>query len=231
MIVSIHQPAYLPWLGYFDKIIRSDIYVYLDTVQLEKNSYSYTYRNKIKTPQGAKWLTIPLKSKGYRVSSIGDIPIDNSQDWKRNHLKSIYMNYRKSTYFDDLYPKLELLYQTEYERFSELAYVHLEFWLNELQINTRVVKASMTTVKSKKSALILDLCEQFGAKKYISGAQGINYLDEQSFKRKSIGIEYQDYKHPIYPQLFGEYIPNLAVVDYWMNTHQIDLITGGCESV
>ena len=227
MIVSIHQPAYLPWLGYFDKISRSDIFVYLDTVQLEKNSYSFTYRNKIKTPQGAKWLTIPLKSKGYRARSIDDIPIDNSQDWKRKHLKSIYVNYKKSTYFDELYPKLELLYQTDYKYFSEFAYVHLEFWLNELQINTKVIKASMTTIKSKKSALILELCEQFGAKKYISGAQGINYLDEQSFKNKSIQIEYQNYKHPIYPQLFGEYIPNLAVVDYWMNTHRTHLITGG----
>ena len=137
------------------------------------------------------------------------------------------MNYKKSTYFDELFPKLELLYHTDYQNFSELAYVHLEFWLNELKINTAVVKASLTTVKSKKSALILDLCEQFGAKRYISGAQGINYLDEQSFKNKSIQIEYQDYKHPIYPQLFGEYIPNLAVVDYWMNTHQFNLSTGG----
>ena len=227
MIVSIHQPAYLPWLGYFDKINRSDIFVYLDTVQLEKNSYSFTYRNKIKTPQGAKWLTIPLKSKGYMASSIDDIPIDNSQNWKRKHLRSIYMNYKKSPYFDELYPKLELLYQTDYKYFSELAFAHLEFWLNELQISTKVIKASMTTVKSKKSALILELCQQFEAKKYISGAQGINYLDEQSFKRKSIQIEYQNYKHPIYPQLFGEYIPNLAVVDYWMNTHRTDLITGG----
>ena len=225
MIVSIHQPAYLPWLGYFDKISRSDIYVFLDTVQLERNSY--TYRNKIKTPQGAKWLTIPLIFKGHMASSIGDIPIDTSQDWKRKHLRSIYVNYKKSTYFDEFFPKLELLYHTDYEHFSELAYAHLEFWLNELQISTAVVKASMTTVKSKRSALILDLCEQFGAKKYISGAQGINYLDEQSFKIKSIQIEYQDYKHPIYPQKFGEFIPNLAVVDYWMNTHQTELITGG----
>ena len=225
MIVSIHQPAYLPWLGYFDRISRSDIYIFLDTVQLEKNSY--TYRNKIKTPQGAQWLTIPLIFKGHMASSIGDIPIDTSKDWKRKHLKSIYVNYKKSTYFDELFPKLELLYHTDYKHFSELAYVHLKFWLNELQINTTVVKASMTTVKSKKSALILDLCEQLGAKKYLSGAQGINYLDEQSFKKKSIQIEYQDYKHPIYPQLFGEYLPNLAIVDYWMNTRQTELITGG----
>ena len=86
MIISIHQPAYLPWLGYFDKIQRSDFFIYLDSVQLEKNSYSYTYRNKIKTPQGSTWLTIPLKTKGYTTKSIRDIRIDNSQHWKKKHL-------------------------------------------------------------------------------------------------------------------------------------------------
>jgi hypothetical protein len=111
MIISIHQPAYLPWLGYFDKINRSDIFIYLDTVQLEKNSYSYTYRNKIKTPQGSTWLTVPLKTKGHTAKSIGDIRIDNSRNWKKKHLKNIFFNYKKAKFFDEVYPKIALLFE------------------------------------------------------------------------------------------------------------------------
>ena len=223
MIVTIHQSAYLPWLGYFEKISRSDVFVILDVVQLENNSYSY--RNKIKTPQGSIWLSIPLKTKGHMTNTIKEIRIDNSQEWNKKHLKSIFYNYKKSPYFDDLYPKLEALYQTNYVFFSELAYMHILFWLKELQIKTKVVKASDTPTNSSKSALILDLCEHFRATKYISGALGKNYLDEIAFQRKSIHIEYQNYQHPLYPQLHGDFLPNLAIVDFWMNTHQVDLIT------
>ena len=225
MIVTIHQPAYLPWLAYFDKISRSDVFVFLDTVQLEKNSYSYTYRNKIKSPQGSMWLTVPLKAKGHMNNTIREIPIDYSQRWKKKHLKSIFFNYNKSPYFNELYPKLESLYQTSYEFFSELAYMHLLFWLEELQIKTKVVRASDTPINSRKSALILDLCEHFQATRYISGALGKNYLDESAFQQKSIHIEYQKYQHPLYPQLYGDFLPNLAIVDFWMNTHQTDLIS------
>jgi len=218
MIATIHQPSYLPWLGYFDKISRSDMYIFLDSVQLEKNSYSY--RNKIKTPQGTLWLTIPLKMKGHTSKAINEVLIDNSQQWKKKHLKSIYHNYKKSPYFDELYPKLESLYGVDYDLFSELTYKHLMFWLNELNIKSRVVKSSDLSIDSRKSDLILDLCNHFNADKYISGAQGKDYLVEDGFISNSIEIEYQDYKHPVYQQLYGDFVSHLGVIDFWMNSHQ-----------
>ena len=148
MIISIHQPAYLPWLGYFDKINRSDVFIYLDSVQLEKNSY--TCRNKIKTPQGSTWLTIPLITKGHTTNSIEDIRIDNSQNWKKKHLKNIFFNYKKAKYFDELYPKIELLFEEDFDLFSDLAYKHLVFWLNEFKIQTKIVKSSMLDIETKK---------------------------------------------------------------------------------
>jgi len=220
MVLTIHQPSYLPWLGYFDKISRSDIYIFLDSVQLEKNSYSY--RNKIKTSQGTTWLTIPLKLKGHTSKLIQDVLIDNSQQWKKKHLKSIYYNYKKSPFFDQLYPKLECLYEEEYDLFSDLSYEHLMFWLKELNIQTKVVKSSNLSVDSKKSDLILDLCKSFNANMYISGAQGKDYLVEDDFISNSIEIEYQDYKHPVYSQLYGGFISHLGIIDYWMNSHQYD---------
>jgi len=224
MIISIHQPAYLPWLGYFDKINRSDIFIYLDTVQLEKNSY--TCRNKIKTPQGSTWLTIPLITKGHTANSIGDIRIDNSQNWKKKHLKNIFLNYKKSKFFDELYPKIELLFEEDFDLFSDLAYRHLVFWLDEFNIQTKIVKSSTLDIETKKSDLILDLCSFFNASKYLSGTLGKAYLNEGSFDQHGIQIEYQNYSHPVYQQLNGEFLPNMGIVDFWMNTHDVELITG-----
>jgi len=224
MIISIHQPAYLPWLGYFEKINRSDIFIYLDTVQLEKNSY--TFRNKIKTPQGSTWLTIPLITKGHTTNSIRDIKIDNSQNWKKNHLKNIFFNYKKAKFFDELYPKIELLFDEDFDLFSDLAYKHMVFWLDELNIQTKIVKSSTLDIETKKSDLILDLCSNFNANKYLSGALGKAYLNEDSFDQQNIQIEYQNYSHPVYQQLNGEFLPYMGIVDFWMNTRDIELITG-----
>jgi len=221
MIISIHQPAYLPWLGYFDKIIRSDVFVYLDTVQIEKNSYSY--RNKIKTPQGSTWLTIPLKMKGHTSNGIKDVLIDNSQQWKKKHLKNIFFNYKKSLFFDELYPRIEELYQQDFDLFSDLTYQHLLFWLSELNIDTKIIKSSDLDINSKKSDLILDLCSEFDADKYISGALGKDYLDEGDFKMKGVEVEYQNYQHPQYAQLHGEFLSHMGIVDFCMNSKNSNL--------
>ena len=222
MVVTIHQPAYIPWLGYFEKIKNSDVYIYLDTVQFEKRGFSH--RNKIKSSNGPIWLTVPVKTKGHRNCTIRDILIDNTQDWKKRHLKTIFTSYKKAEWFNLLYPKLERLYQDQHDYLSDLAYAHLLFWLSELRINTQVIRSSELLVHSKKSDLILELCVKMRASRYISGTLGRNYINESDFERHSIAIEYQDYKYPNYSQLFGEFIPNLSVVDFWMNSHELDLI-------
>lgn len=224
MILTAHQPAYLPWLGYFDKIIRSDIYVFLDSVQYEVRSF--INRNKIKTPRGTIWLTVPVKPHGHRFFTIAELEIDNSQNWREKHLKTIFLNYKKTPRFEECYSKLKDLYKKEYRFLSDLCWDHLIFWLNELNIKKKIVRSSQTSIKSRKSDLILDLCKYFGADYYISGAFGKNYLKEEDFKRNKITIEYQNYQHPIYPQLWGDFIPNLCIVDFWMNTDKYWLITG-----
>ena len=172
-------------------------------------------------------MTVPLKTKGHLSNTIKDIQIDNSQSWQRKHLKSISMNYGKSPYFNRLYPKLEKLYNASHELFTDLAFSHLMFWLEELGIGTKVVKSSRLSIESKKSELVLDLCMNFKASRYISGALGRDYLDESAFRKKSIRIEYQNYVHPEYPQLYGAFMPNLSIVDFWMNSHCPELISKG----
>ena len=224
MVISIHQPAYLPWLGYFDKILRSDIFIYLDTVQLEKNSF--TCRNKIKTPQGDAWLTVPLKMQGHTSAVIKDMWIDNSQQWKKKHLKNIFFNYKKASFFHELYHKLESLYAQNFDLFSDLAYHHLLFWMQELNVKTTVFKSSDLDVGGSKSDLILNLCTNFHATTYLSGALGKSYLEESSFVEHKIKIQYQNYQHPFYSQLHGPFLQSMSILDFWMNSHQVNLIRG-----
>lgn len=214
--LSAHQPAYLPWLGYFEKIARSDVFVYLDTVQFEKNSF--INRNRIKSTQGPLWLTIPVRQKGHMSSTLQTLQIDEAQPWRDKHLKSIALNYRKAPGFAEKFAKLEQVYDRTAPTLAEFCWRQLQFWLNELEITTPVLRASQLPVMGKKSELILNLCLQQRADAYLSGKLGRDYLDEAAFAAHRIGVSYQDYQSPCYPQLHGEFVPALGVVDLWMNS-------------
>ena len=215
MILSAHQPAYLPWLGYFDKIAQSDIFVYLDTVQFEKNSF--INRNKIKTPQGCLWLTIPVRIKGHTNATISTLEIDECQAWRIKHLKTIEMNYRKSPYFHECFPKYEALLNMPISNLAELCWQQMIFWLAEFEIATKLVRLSDLNIFSKKSELIQDICKNLSADKYLSGIMGKNYLNESNFSADGINIIYQNFNHPIYLQNWGLFEPNMGIIDYWMN--------------
>lgn len=222
MIVSISQPAYLPWLGYFERIAKSNIHVILDNVQLEARGY--THRNRIKTATGPIWLTIPIRKHGHRESVITDIEVDNSQRWHERHLKSIVSAYGRSPFFESNYSKLSRLFESEYKHLWELCYQQLQFWLNELGIGTRIVRASSLPVDGSKSDLILGICRELKATHYYSGALGKGYLDEDAFSKCGMLVSYQSYETPPYPQRFGEFVPNLSVVDFWMNCDEYSRI-------
>jgi hypothetical protein len=222
VILSAHQPAYLPWLGYFDKILRSDIFVYLDSVQFEKGSF--INRNKIKTANGPTMLTIPLKLQGYKEVGIGDIQVDNSQNWQHKHLKSISLSYRKATRFEECFSKLEKLYKDKSDLLSDICLTQLRFWLQEFSINTKVVCSRGLPVKSKKSDLVFDLCRHFIANDYLSGPLGKHYLKESDFFANDIKVTYQDYKHPVYPQLYGDFLPSMGIIDFYMNSGDLSIL-------
>lgn len=216
MILSAHQPAYLPWPGYFDKIARADVFVYLDTVQFEKNSF--INRNRIKTPQGVQWLTVPVKTRGHLSGSLRETEIEGSQNWRAKHLKSIAMNYSRAPHFATGFAHLERLLGDTETNLSELCWNQLRFWLDTFRIDTRVVRASELAVTGTKSDLVLELCQALGADHYLSGALGRDYLVSEDFRAAGITLEFQSYATPAYPQQWGrEFVPALSVVDYWMN--------------
>lgn len=225
MILSAHQPAYLPWLGYFEKIARADIFVFLDTVQYEKNSF--INRNRIKGPNGPIWLTVPVKGKDHLSGSLRTTVIDNSKDWRRKHLKNIQMNYAKAPNSDIKLKAISEVILLPEENLSNYCFEQLKFWLSELSIDTPLVRSSKLDVSGIKSELVLNLCKHFGAEKYLSGSLGRNYIVENDFRSSGISVEYQAYKEVPYCQLWGGFTPNLSVVDLWMNSRDISSQWGG----
>ncbi len=217
----------MPWLGYFDKILRADVFVFLDHVQFEKNSF--INRNQIKTPLGPDWLTVPVLSKGHMTSSIAGTRVDDRQPWREKHLKTLSHNYAKARFFGERFGRLQGLYAVPGDSIADICWEQLRFWLDELDCKTRVVRSSTLETASRKSELILDLCRHFGATRYISGSLGRDYLEEGSFARLGTSIEYQEFSHPRYVQLHGQFIPCLSIVDAWMNTEDIRglLVTPG----
>jgi len=215
MILSIHQPAYLPWLEYFDRIARSDKFVYLDNVQFERNSF--INRNRIKTPHGPIWLTIPVRLKEHFNKTIADIEIDARQNWKRKHLRSIEQNYRHAPDFTKKFNRLAAIYDTDVPRLSDFCFSQLLFWLGELEITTPILRASALPVIGHKSELILNLCRHLGAATYLSGSLGRDYLRVEEFSAAGVQVCFHEYVHPQYPQMHGSFTPAMGIVDYWMN--------------
>ncbi|HPN30386.1 MAG TPA: WbqC family protein [bacterium] len=214
--ISIHQPAYLPWLGYFDKIIKSDIFVYLETVQFEKNSF--TNRNKIKLSNGlAHWLTIPVLIKGHTEKQILDLKINESENWRKKHTQTIEQNYKKAKFFEIYYFDIKNIIYEGTDNFSDFLFDMFIYFCNVLNINTEIIRSKNLNISSVKSELVLDICRYLNAEKYISGKLGKDYLDLDAFCKNNIEVEFQDYNHPVYNQINGGFISRLGIIDALFN--------------
>jgi hypothetical protein len=215
-IATAHQPAYLPWLGYFHKISLSDEFVLLDSVQFEKNSF--TNRNKIKVSNGEAWLTIPVEMKGHINRNINEMVIDEKFDWRKKHWNSLLMNYKKSPYFSIYSDFFESYYKnTTTSNLSEFIKTSTIFFLKELDITPKYTELSTLELKSKKQELIVDICKNTKSDLFVFGSQGKDYADLDYFKKNNISCYFQDYKHPNYDQLWNEFKPFMSIVDCLFN--------------
>lgn len=215
MILTAHQPVYLPWLGLFHKIALADLFCYFDIVQYQTKDYNN--RNKIKTHAGDIWLSVPVESKDHFAKCVGDIRI--VQDgWQRKHFRSLQLSYTKAPFFRDYIDGLEaLLIGQKFETLSALNFEMLRFLMRCLNIDTPVVKASEYSFTGTKSDLVLEMCVQLKADVYIFGAQGRDYADLQRFRERDVEAYFQDYQHPQYQQLHGSFLPYMSVVDLLFN--------------
>ncbi len=211
--IGIHQPNYLPWLGYFYKIAQVDIFILLDNVQYEKNSY--TNRCQIKTPQAPFWLTLPIKRKFPQM--INKAEITNYKQEIQRHLKTISQNYQKAKYFNDLYPELEKIMKKDYSYLSDLNIALIKFLVNKLRIKTKIKTASDFQVSGASTERLINLCKNFKGSIYLSGKGGANYQDEEKFKKAGINLKYTNFQHPNYNQLWKEFVPGMSIIDLLFN--------------
>ena len=214
MVIAIHQPQYLPWLGYFDKIYRADIFVLLDNVQFKKNEWQN--RNKIKTAQGWQWLTVPVKYKFPQL--INEVEINNTVRWQHKHKQAILTNYRKAPYYHYLDDFFELIFSHQWKIISNLNITIVKCLVKILGIETPIYVASkLKDLPKNADERLIAIIKHFGGDTYLAGSGGKNYMDLNKYKRNNIMVMFQDYKHPIYKQLFEGFKPYMSVIDLILN--------------
>jgi hypothetical protein len=212
-IIAIHQPGYLPWLGFFKKIMYSDVFVLLDNVKFVKKQWHN--RNYILTNNGPIFLTVPvIKNSG---ENIHEIKISYDEKWNINHKKTIFYNYNKSPFFDQYWNFFEEIYSKKFKNLLELNLEIINFFIKELELKTKIIFSSELGITEKKSKLNLEICKSLNADIYLSGTLGQNYIIEEDFKKNDIKIEYQNFQHPKYNQNSNTFVPNMAFLDLLFN--------------
>lgn len=220
MILSVHQPQYLPWLGYFEKIAKSDCFVFLDCVQYKHREFQN--RNQIRTPGGRLWLSVPVITKGNHQQLISEVLIDNSGSWQKKHWHSIVSAYGKAEYFDQHADFFQQVYlKTQWLRLTELNVFIIEYLLKQLEIKTPIQFESKIGTTKTSTERIIELCKKLNADTYLSGAGGKDYMDEARFSQENIKLQYQQYVHSIYVQQHmaekKDFLPYMSIIDLLFN--------------
>ena len=216
MVVSIHQPNYIPWLGFFNKILLSDTYVVFDDVQFPRGK-DYANRNQIKTNNGKMWLTVPVIGKS-DLKPWNQIEI-NKNGWVNKHLSNIESFYKKTPYFNEYYPEIKNIYLKDHNLLIDLTLDLIKHFLKILDKEVKIVLSSDIKTDLKGLDKILYILKNLNTTKYISGdGDGSKrYIDEKLFSNQGIELVWQNYKHPIYKQQFNEFIPYMSILDLLFN--------------
>jgi hypothetical protein len=214
LIVTVHQPQYLPWLGYFDKMRRADVFCYLDNVQYKKNDWQN--RNRIKTARGWQWLTVPVH---YRYpQKICEVTINNTVKWKNKHRQALISNYNRAPFFKEFFELLEPVYLKDWELLCELNMHLIEQLRAVLKLDQQpTVKASDFDLSEEPTDRLIDICQALKADTYLAGQDGVNYMNMERFEQRGIRVIVQDFKHPVYPQAFEGFQSHMSVVDLLFN--------------
>jgi hypothetical protein len=213
VIIAIHQPQFMPWLGYFDKMDQVDAFVLLDNVQYKKNEFQN--RNRIKTPQGPQWLTVPVSYKFPAL--INEVTVRAGDPWRRKHQQTLVANYAKAPYWAEFSDSLRDLYAVESTSLAEVNRASVAWLQKELGIDTPLVAASEMDLSEEPTQRLLDICSEFGASTYLAGVDGRKYMELDRFEAAGIEVVFQGFEHPNYSQLHGEFTSHLSALDLLFN--------------
>lgn len=210
--VAILQSNYIPWKGYFDMIAAVDEFILYDDMQYTRRDWRN--RNRIKTPQGEKWLTIPVLTKGNYYQAIKDVSIVDSA-WAEVHWKTLLRNYTQASYFDEIATWLKPLYfEKSHKNLSSLNRQFIEAICNYLNIKTTIKNSWDYKLIEGKTERLADLCLQAGGTEYISGPAAKSYIDENLFLEKGIKLTWFDYAgYPEYKQMWGDFTHYVTILD------------------
>jgi hypothetical protein len=228
MIVAIHQPQYLPWLGYFDKIDQADIFVFLDNVQFKKNEWQN--RNKIKTADRWQWLTVPVRYKYPQL--INEVKINDKTRWQHKHRQAIISNYQKAPFYDHLIGFFDHLSTLNCQYISKLNIDLVRNLVKIIGINTSLYVASqLDKFPEEPDDRIITIIKYLGADSYLAGSGGKNYMNLGKYKKNGVEVLFQEFNHPVYRQLFGDFEPNMSIIDLILNygENSLNILRGNYE--
>ncbi len=209
------QPGYLPWLGFFDQMRRADVFAYYDDVQFDK--HGWRNRNRIKTPAGPLWLTVPVLHSGQGQPKILDTLIDTRSNWQRKHVASLKQYYAKAPYAMRYLPEIEEILTRPWTHLAELDIAVSGQMAAWLKLPVPTIRTSTLGIGGAQSERLIELCRHFGATRYLSGDAASDYLDVPLFASHGIEVVWQNYQHPVYPQQHGPFVPYLSAIDLLLN--------------
>jgi len=212
-VISIHQPNYIPWLGYFYKIYLSDIFVFLDDAQFSNEGmHNWHY---IKTPQGPLRMKIPVQQK--LGDKINEVRTKDELGWKQKHLKAIVINYKKSLYFEEIYNDFSSLLLESYPNLASMNKHLIIHVCKKFGIKTKIIESSSLNIYTSSEQKVIDIVSSLNGTDYYSGIGAKAYQNEDNFIKRNIRLTYMQYLPYSYKQLWGDFRPNVSVLDYMMN--------------
>lgn len=216
-IVVIHQPDFLSYIGFFHRLLNADLYIVLDDVQFVKGtSQSWMNRDKIKTPNGGQWLTVNIK-KAAMGTKINQVLLSDTMNWRNQNLEKLKQCYKNAEFFEEIFPYIEKLYDNKIETLKEFNMESI-YMLNKLfDIKIDLIFSSSLKTTQTKNERLVELLQQVNATHYLSGVGAMNYHNDEFFQKANIKVIWQDFEHPIYSQLHGEFIPYLSSIDLFFN--------------
>jgi hypothetical protein len=216
MIVSTNQPFFSPFPGFFSKARLSDAMVILDDVQFPLKS-TWVTRNRFKNDQGTLWIRVPVRRKGLGLQRIKEVRICYEGDWTRKSLVSLKTSYGKAPFIKDHEQALEEMFSPKFPRLVDLNLMTIRYLMRYLGIATPLILQSELGIRLQGVPLLIEICRRLGASGYLAQVEAKKHLDRVPFEEAGIGLRYSEAPSPVYPQLWGKFIPDLSAFDLLLN--------------